>query len=112
MQGHTQENWHDGTEVFFILNTQQIVPVQNKQTPQSFYVKGIIEEGQFNPKSGVLGIGELAGQDAGRYGWLELLSREFYPMESDRKAMTPFVKGYMIPNKGFVPSHRDVFNEP
>lgn len=98
----------DGTEVFFILFDQKVVEAP-KQVPESFYIKGVIEGGQFTPKSDVLGVGELAKE--GRYGWLELSSREFYPMESDKKALTPFVKGYMT-GKGFMPSMREVFKEP
>lgn len=98
----------DGSEVFFILLNQQFVAAQ-KQTPESFYIKGVIEHGEFTPKSEILGIGELA--KSGRHGWLELSSREFFPMESGRKATTPFVKGYMQ-DAGFVPSIRTVFTEP
>lgn len=108
MQGNNKEIWQENTEVFFILRNQQMEEVQ-KNVPSSFYVKGIITNGEFIPKSGVLGIGELA--TSGRYGWLELKSKEFYPMESDRKVITPFVKGYMTDN-GFVPSVREVFDAP
>lgn len=108
MQGTEQEALTDGTEVFFVLRNQQVIQVQ-KQGPENFYIKGIIEEGEFVPKSGILGNGELA--KSGRYGWLELGSREFFPMESDKKASTPFVKGYMTP-QGFIPSMREVFSEP
>jgi hypothetical protein len=103
-----QEPLRDGTDVFFILFDQKIIEAP-KQVPESFYIKGVIEGGEFNPKSDILGVGELAKE--GRYGWLELLSKEFYPMESDKKAVTPFVKGYMV-GKGFVPSMREVFKEP
>lgn len=107
MQG--QENvLQDGTEVFFILRNQQVTQVQ-KLPPDSFYVKGIIENGDFIPKSTVLGTGELA--TTGRYGWLELTTGEFVPMESGKKAVTPFTKGYMT-DAGFIPSVRDVFTEP
>jgi hypothetical protein len=108
MHDNNPESWHNGTEVFFILRNQQITEV-HKETPEDFYIKGLIEDGGFIPKSNVLGIGELAR--SGRYGWLELISKEFYPMESDKKANTPFVKGYMT-DQGFVPSMREVFDEP
>jgi hypothetical protein len=98
----------EGTEVFFILLNQKIVPLE-KNPPDSFYVKGTITSKKFKPQSQVLGIGELA--TAGRYGWLELNTLDFHPMESDRKADTPFVKGYMTP-KGFVPSLREVIDTP
>ena len=108
MKERESTNWQNGTEVFFILNNQEVVHVQ-KYIPEGFYIKGVIMNGEFEPKSGVLGTGELA--KTGRYGWLELKSKEFYPMESDRKAFTPFVKGYITP-QGFIPSLRDVFDEP
>lgn len=108
MQNKNPEGFDDGTEVFFVLSDQQLVHVQ-KQTPEGFYIKGLIESGEFVPKSPVLGNGELS--EKGRYGWLELGSREFFPMESDKRATTPFVKGHMT-QKGFVPSLRDVFSEP
>ncbi len=98
----------DGTEVFFMLHDQKVLAAQ-KEAPKGFYVKGIMEGGRYVPSSGVLGIGELA--KAGRYGWLELNSREFFPMESDQRANTPFVKGY-ITDQGFVPSEREVINTP
>lgn len=103
-----ENSWPDNTEVFFVLSTQEILP-QQKQVPTSFYVSGIIRNGEFVNKSQVLGIGELATD--GRYGWLELQSKEFNPMESSKKAQTPFVKGYLT-KKGFVPSSREVFSEP
>lgn len=104
----SEDQWQNGSEVFYILHNQKIVAAQ-KQVPEEFYVKGLMEEGEFLPKSGVLGMGDLAKD--GRYGWLELHTKEFFPMESDKKAITPFVKGYMT-GKGFVPSARDVFEEP
>lgn len=103
-----EQEWQNGSEVFFILNNQQLIEAQ-KYPPDGFYIKGIIEEQKFIPKSTVLGAGELA--KTGRYGWLELHSCTFHPMESDKKALTPFVKGYMTDN-GFLPSVRDVFEEP
>lgn len=98
----------DSTEVFFILKNQEIIPAQ-KLVPDSFYVTGIIRNGQFIHKSQVLGIGELA--TSGRYGWLELNSKEFNPMESPKKAITPFVKGYLTKG-GFVPANREIYSEP
>lgn len=108
MQEESQEQLQDGTDVFFILRNQELIQSM-KHPPDSFYIKGIIENGDFLPRSAILGVGEMA--KAGRYGWLELSSREFFPMESDKKAVTPFVKGYMT-DKGFIPSVRDVFDEP
>jgi len=111
MQTENQQPWQDGAEVFFILADQSIVPVQ-KHPPQGFYVKGIIQSNKFTPKSTVLGIGELAKESKdGRYGWLELTSKKFYPMESNRMADTPFVKGYMT-KAGFFPSVREVSSQP
>lgn len=103
-----EKEWRDGMEVFFVLHNQELMQVQ-RQTPEGFYVKGIIVGGQFMPKTTVLGVGDLA--QSGRYGWLELNTKEFFPMESPKKALTPFVKGYMT-NNGFVPSSREVFSEP
>lgn len=108
MQETNREQWDNGAEVFLILRDQKLIQA-SRHAPDSFYVKGIIEEGQFTPKSDVLGVGDLG--KAGRYGWLELGSKEFHAMESDKKAQTPFVKGY-ITEKGFVPSMREVFREP
>ncbi len=108
MQDKNQQLWQDGTEVYFILSDQSVIQ-EPKHPPFDFYVKGIIQGNKFVPKSTVLGIGELAKE--GRYGWLELHSKEFFPMESDRMALTPFVKGYMTTG-GFVPSMREVFSEP
>lgn len=100
----------DGSEVFFILKNQQIIPIDSdKKTPSTFYIKGLMEGGEFIPKSTVLGVGDLAKD--GRYGWLELKTKEFNPMESDKKAVTPFVKGYMN-GESFIPSMREVFDEP
>jgi len=104
----TEQQWHDGAEAIFILANQAVIQTQ-KHPPDGFYVKGVLENGVFRPKTGVLGIGELATD--GRYGWLELNSKEFFPMESDRRALTPFVKGYMT-DRGFMPSVREVFDEP
>lgn len=98
----------DGSEVLFILNEQKIVP-SPKTLPQSFYIKGVWENNSFKATSKVLGTGSLASQ--GRYGWLELQSKKFFPMESDQRAQTPFVKGY-ITDQGFVPSERDVIDTP
>lgn len=98
----------DGTDVFFLLENQKIIADQ-KNIPHNFYIKGVIEGGEFHPKSEVLGVGDLARE--GRYGWLELNSGEFFPMESDKKAITPFVKGFMT-NQGFKPSSREVYSEP
>lgn len=100
--------WPDNTEVFFILQNQEVIPAQ-KQLPNSFYVIGTIKNGDFINKSQVLGLGDLATE--GRYGWLELQTKEFCPMDSPKKAITPFVKGYQT-KKGFIPSTRDVFSEP
>lgn len=105
-----QMQWQDGTEVFFILHNQQMIPAE-KHTPDQFYIKGQISNGAFMPTSEVLGIGEMGTGNDGRYGWLELHSRQFFPMESDKRADTPFVKGYMT-KQGFVPSLRDVLSEP
>lgn len=102
------QEWQEGSEVFFLLLPNKIIPLE-KNPPTGFYVKGIIENRRFKPLSQVLGIGEL--ESSGRYGWLELSSQEFFPMESDRKAEVPFVKGYMT-KEGFVPSIRDVIDTP
>lgn len=95
----------DGTEVFFCLKNQSVL----SSAPDGFYVKGIMENGRFNATSNVLGLGQLA--TSGRYGWVELNSGEFFPMESDQKANTPFVKGY-ITKDGFIPSEREVIDTP
>ncbi len=102
------ESYQNGSEVFLVLRDQQIQGSQ-KHPPSTFYIKGLMENNEFVPKSSILGNGELATK--GRYGWLELGSCEFFPMESDKRAKTPFVKGYMTP-EGFFPSARDVFSEP
>jgi hypothetical protein len=107
MQDKSPNPWQDGTEVVFILANQKLIE-SPRIAPEGFYVRGIMENNQFKPKSAILGIGELATN--GRYGWLELISKEFFPMESDRKALTPFVKGY-ITKTGFIPSVREVFDE-
>src|SRR5262245_18717332 len=107
MQDSIEQKWQDSTEVYFLLATQEMIEVK-KHPPEGFYVKGVVEGGQFVPKSSILGIGELAKE--GRYGWLELNTKEFFPMESDRKATTPFVKGFQTEG-GFIPSVRDVFND-
>lgn len=101
-------NLEDGSEAFFILLDQSIVEA-HKQTPEHLYIKGVIEGGRFSPKSEILGVGDLAKE--GRYGWLELSSKQFYPMESDKRAITPFVKGYMT-QEGFAPSTREVYKNP
>jgi hypothetical protein len=102
------QEWPNGSEVFFLLHNQKIIEAQ-KYPPEGFYIRGIIDERKFVPKSTVLGAGELA--KSGRFGWLELNSRKFHVMESDKKALTPFVKGYMT-DHGFMPSIRDVYQEP
>ena len=108
MQKDHDEQWQDGNEVFYLLHNQKLIQAQ-KHPPEGFYIKGIIEESRFVPQTEVLGMGELA--KSGRYGWLELNTREFFAMESEKKAITPFVKGYMT-ERGFLPSLRMVFNEP
>ncbi|MCA9507282.1 MAG: hypothetical protein KC505_02530 [Myxococcales bacterium] len=108
METQKHSTFNDGTEVFFILKNQNVVNNQ-KTLPNDFYVKGIMENGRFKATSQVLGLGELATQ--GRYGWIELNSKEFFPMESDQKANTPFVKGYMT-DSGFYPSEREVIDAP
>ena len=112
-EGHHMENkkeavWQEGAEIFYVLKDQSSLPVQ-KNPPTSFYVRGKIERGKFKPDSNVLGLGTLA--TAGRYGWLELNSKNFFPMESDRKAETPFVKGYLT-DAGFTPAEREVIDSP
>lgn len=107
MQGTGQ--LQDGTKVFFILDERQVIPAQ-KHMPNSFYVEGVIEDGKFVSKSNVMGVGEMAASGE-QYGWLELSTVEFHPMESARKAETPFVKGFMT-RKKFKPSNREVFNAP
>lgn len=104
-----EPSWPDNTEVYFILNNQEVVLAQ-KSVPTSFYVAGVIKNGEFVNKSQVLGHGDLA--TSGRYGWLELTSKEFNPMESSKKAITPFVKGYLTKNGEFIPSSRDIYSEP
>jgi hypothetical protein len=105
---HINQDWVEGTELFFLLLPQKLV-VAEKSPPEGFYIKGLLNNKKFKPTSQVLGIGELA--TSGRYGWLELNSQEFHPMESEKKAMTPFVKGYMTP-QGFLPSLREVIDAP
>jgi|JI10StandDraft_1071094.scaffolds.fasta_scaffold1505630_1 hypothetical protein len=105
----SEERIENNSEVFFILSNQTIIRAQ-KTMPQGFYVKGSMEGGKFIAKSDVLGVGNLA--TSGRYGWLELQSKSFFPMESDRKALAPFVKGYQNAAGDFVPSEREVINIP
>jgi len=106
----TRENLSEGTDLFFVLSSQELL-LAEKTPPNDFYIKGVVQNKKFKPMSQVLGIGELANSASGRYGWLELNTQEFHPMESDRKAETPFVKGYMTA-KGFVPAIRDVIDVP
>lgn len=108
MQIKTDHDLGEGADVFFLFRTKEIIAAQ-KTPPEGFYVRGKIERGRFRPKSGVLGVGDLAR--GGRYGWLELNSKDFFPMESDRKADMPFVKGYVNDNN-FIPSERDVIDSP
>lgn len=110
MNMNAEQNFQEGSEVFFVVKTRELIPSQ-KATPEGFYVKGKIERGRFKPKSGVLGIGNLANEGDGRFGWLELNSKEFFPMESSRKADMPFLKGYMIEEE-FKPSEREVIDMP
>lgn len=105
---NASHGFSDGSEVFFVLKNNSVISAQ-KTPPEGFYIKGQIQGGRFIATSEVLGIGQLA--TAGRYGWLELNSAEFFPMESDQKADSPFVKGYITP-QGFVPSERDVIDIP
>ena len=100
----------DGTEVFFVFSNQQFIEATT-EIPKGFYIKGAMAGGKFAPSSGVLGIDDLA-TSGGRYGWLELNSQQFFPMESDQEAQTPFVKGYLSQTKTFLPSHREVFQTP
>lgn len=102
------EHLSDGSEAIFLISSQSII-ADSKSKPEGFYIKGTIHDGKFHPNSEILGIGELATQ--GRYGWLELNSRIFFPMESDQKANTPFIKGYLTDN-GFIPSIREVIDIP
>ena len=102
------QDWVDGTDLFFLLLPQKIV-IAEKNPPEGFYVKGLVNNKKFKPTSQVLGIGEMAS--SGRYSWLEINTQEFHAMESDKKAVTPFVKGYMTP-KGFLPALRDVIDAP
>lgn len=108
MSNKVDLNLQEGAEVFFVLKNREIVPSQ-KAPPEGFYVRGKIERGRFRPKSMVLGIGDLASD--GRYGWLELNSKEFFSMESDQKADMPFIKGYLIKEE-FKPSEREVIDAP
>ena len=105
---NTLDHLSDGSEAVFLISSQSVV-VDTKSKPEGFYIKGTIHAGKFHPTSEVLGIGELATK--GRYGWLELNSRIFFPMESDQKANTPFIKGYLT-DDGFVPSLREVIDTP
>lgn len=108
MQTQEANQYSNGDEVFFILQSQQLILAQ-KTPPKNFYVKGIIENNSFKPTSEVLGAGTLASN--GDYGWLEIKSKQFHPMESARTAITPFIKGYMT-KAGFIPSEREVFDTP
>lgn len=99
----------EGQEVYYILSKGEIEP-HSKDRPNTFYIEGSIREGRFFPKSKVLGVGDL-GKD-GRYGWLELNTNEFSPMESGKGAVTPFVKGYQSQSGSFVPSDREVYTTP
>ena len=108
VQTDHDQNWQEGDRVYFTLNEQKMVPALGTP-PKDFYIDGIIKQGRFYPQSQVLGQGELA--TLGRYGWLEITSREFFPMESMKMVKTPFVKGYMT-DIGFVPSAREVFDSP
>ena len=108
MNLNPDQTLQEGTEVFFVINTREII-LSQKATPEGFYVRGKIERGRFRPKGGVLGIGNLATE--GRYGWLEINTKEFFPMESDKKADMPFLKGYMVEDE-FKPSEREVIDGP
>lgn len=98
----------NGTEAIFILKEQKILP-KGKQLPQDFYITGTIIDGNFVVNGKIQGTGSLGA--AGRKGWLELNTNEFFPEESGRRAISPFVQGYMTDN-GFVPSTREVSVSP
>ncbi len=100
----------EGREVFFVFGTRSYVEA-GPEIPSGFYAKGQIVNNKFVPTSGVLGVGDLA-KNGGRYGWLELNTKNFFPMESDQEAQVPFVKGYLQREEVFVPSNREIYSSP
>jgi hypothetical protein len=100
----------EGQEVFYVLSKGEILPMAQEK-PKTFYVEGWVRRGKFFPKlNKVLGIGDLGTE--GHRGWLELNSNEFYPIESGKGAITPFVKGYKNSQGQFIPSEREVYIMP
>ena len=75
MNAQLNQDWVEGTELFFLLLPQKLV-LAEKNPPEGFYIKGLVNNKKFKPTSQILGIGELA--TSGRYGWLELNTQEFF----------------------------------
>ena len=87
--------------VYYILKNSTIAE-KNDSVPNSFYLIGHMENGQFIlDENRVLGEGKLA--KAGRPGWLEINSNQFYSQETPRSVTSPYIKGYMT-EEGFIPS--------
>lgn len=98
--------FQQGDAAFFILQSCTICPANSNQTPQTFYVKGHMDRSRFVPESQVMGEGSLELQ-TGTPGWLELDTGHFYPMQTARAPVSPYIKGNMT-TQGFIPANRQV----
>ena len=94
----------NGDVVFFILKNGSICSGK-EPAPKTFYVKGHVDGGHFVAEGDVQGDGSFAS--AGRPGWIEIPSGQFYSMETARGVVSPYVNGYMT-DGGFVPSSKMV----
>jgi hypothetical protein len=97
--------FQDKQTVFFILKNGAMCTTKDNFDPETLYVKGSMENGQFivDVKNGVQGDGPLS--QSGRQGWLEICSGEFFPDETGKAPVSPYVNGYMT-NEGFIPSSK------
>ncbi len=93
--------------VFFILKNGAMCTANDNLDPKILYVKGHMENGYFivDVKSGVQGDGQLS--QSGRQGWLEIGSGEFFPDETGKAPISPYVNGHMT-NEGFIPSSKAI----
>lgn len=84
-----------------VLSNFEIVAADQK--PAGFYVEGFLEGEIFVPKGQILGSGSF-GQ-SGQPGWVELSNQQFFPEQTGRAPISPYIEGFMT-DDNFLPSSR------
>lgn len=98
-----QQKLNDGS--YFLTFPENIFESKHPTNPQQLFLRVDVRDGQLQADPRIEGETELTA--TGTPGWYELGAQKFFPMQTAKSPVSPYLEGFLSEN-GFVPSSRRV----